>query len=159
MTRLPEDARGSRWSVKMLAWLDPGLLESDDYGPQVELSIPTTTGHSSHWAGLRIERHNGSGVRSTGRQVDQYWFDTARDYLLMEHTRQGDYTGTFERYHEKSITNSVERTPEGTWFPSEVTYVKRFGPVGESRQMVDRKIHDRILLDSGLAPLKHELSP
>ncbi len=127
--RFPSRGRSEcQYSMVNWAWPDPDFL-ARKYTPsrKVELQIVSEHDKPSGWVGLRVTSLGiGAGGQETQR-MDTYWFDAAKDYVLMEHTTDGDLSGEYNTWHSQWSTLEVAQTPHGSWYPVKKRSILKYG--------------------------------
>jgi len=143
----------SRLSPEVLpaiVWTNPFMLTmGNENEEKIIESLPVDPNHAQ-LIGFRIrttakDKNKDSGQYNQPREgTDDYWFDRARDYILLEHTSRkkvGQKSG-----HSRSVVKAVAQTSDGRWYPKVIrTEYIRLSRNGEKQRRAREK---RILLDT-----------
>jgi hypothetical protein len=132
-------------SLAGLAGVNPSDLMMADSDTQKKLeTLPADPNHPG-LVGFRIvtSPSNSSGHlrgTTTPARVASYWFDPAKDCLLIEKSSRS------ERSHSVTTATEIGQTPAGKWYPTEIRTASSFpGPDGK----IYHNTHEqRILLDT-----------
>lgn len=136
-----------RCSPEILVWPE-WLRKTRDI--DVTTSVLRDDVHPPAWAGVRVVAQASGQVK---KQVDDYWVDSDRGHLVMEHYTQGDVSGTLPDFQETAKVLETSKTDMGNWYPVRIRYQKKFTVQIQGKSTLQqRQIEDRITLDTGWRP-------
>ena len=143
----------SRLSPEVLpaiVWTNPFMLTmGNENEEKIIESLPVDPNHAQ-LIGLRVrttakDKNKDYGQYNRPQEgTDDYWFDPARDYILLERRKEvGQKSGhSFSR----SVVTAVAQTSDGRWYPKVIrTEYIRLSSNGEKQRRAREK---RILLDT-----------
>ncbi|HCO95443.1 MAG TPA: hypothetical protein DIU00_16085 [Phycisphaerales bacterium] len=145
----------SRLSTEVLpaiVWTNPFMLTMGNANEEKVIeSMPVDPNHSQ-LIGLRVrtvakDKNKDSGQDNQPREgTDDYWFDPARDYILVEHSSRRDVGQKGGFPFSRSVVTAVAQTSDCRWYPKIIrTEYIRLSRSGEKTRRVREK---RILLDT-----------
>ena len=145
----------SRLSPEVLpaiVWTNPFMLTMGNENEEKKIeSLPVDPNHAQ-LIGFRVrttakDKNKDYGQYNQSREgTDDYWFDPARDYILLEHKIQKEVGQKSGYTFSRSIATAVAQTTDGRWYPKVIRteYIR----VGRNGEKVIRAREKRILLDT-----------
>lgn len=142
-------------SINSLAWFEPPIYGSNRF--RIECDLLESDPEHKGLIGLNITKLPVANISRDATQpsqsdlanikpasvifdINRYWLDPLKDYLVIEHTeiRSGRKT--------TNTTLEMKQTPSGQWYPSHI-YYEYTHPLPGGKQRVNR-IDKRIVLDT-----------
>jgi len=145
----------SRLSTDLLpaiVWTNPFILTMGNENEEKRIeSLPVDPNHAQ-LIGFRVrttakDKNKDYGQYNQPREgTDDYWFDPARDYILLEHTSRKEVGQKSGFPFSRSVVTAVAQTSDGRWYPKVIrTLYIRVSRNGEKQRRAREK---RILLDT-----------
>ncbi|MBL7188592.1 MAG: hypothetical protein ISS70_19885 [Phycisphaerae bacterium] len=139
-------------SLPAIVWTNPFMLTMGNANEEkVVESVPVDPNHAQ-LIGLRVrtaakDKSKDSGPDNQSREgTDDYWFDPARDYILVEHSSRKEVGQKGGLPFSRSVVTAAAQTSDGRWYPKVIrTEYIRLRSNGEKQRGAREK---RILLDT-----------
>ena len=139
-------------SLPAIVWTNPSMLTMGNMNEEKVIEpVPVDPNHAQ-LIGLRVrttvkDKSKNSGPNRPAREgTDDYWFDPARDYILVKHSRRREAGPKGGFQSSRSVVTATAQTPDGRWYPKAIrTESISLDRDGEERKRVREK---RILLDT-----------
>jgi hypothetical protein len=135
-----------------IVWTNPSMLTMGNANEEKVIeSIPVDPNHAQ-LIGLRVrtaakDKNKDSGQDNQPREgTDDYWFDPARDYILVEHSsrKEVDQKGGFP--FSRSVVTAAAQTSDGRWYPKVIR--TEYISLSRNGEKTRRAREKRILLDT-----------
>jgi len=131
--------------IKSMAWFHPRCFALNWHSYDTKYEMLSANPQHEGSVGFRVIQTQKSSVKRT--RIDEYWLDPERDYLVMEHVRLEDHMNHYWDSTKRTITLATNRTPDGQWYPSHISYEWDYtDDTGGHKQRIDK----RIILDTEL---------
>ncbi|MHC4571549.1 MAG: hypothetical protein ACYS0C_05685 [Planctomycetota bacterium] len=142
----------SKFSTEVLpaiVWTNPFMLTMGNENEEKIIESLEMDPNHAQLIGLRVRttaKDKKKDYNQPWEGTDDYWFDPARDYILMEHIRQKEAGHESRSPFSRSVVTAAAQTFDGRWYPKVIrTESIRFSRNGEKQRRIREK---RILLDT-----------
>ena len=145
----------SRLSPEVLpaiVWTNPFMLTMGNENEEKIIEPLQVDPNHAQLMGFRVrttakDENKDYGQYNQPREgTDDYWFDPARDYILLEHTSRKEVGQKSGFPFSRSVVTAVAQTSDGRWYPKVIrTEYIRLSRNGEKQRRAREK---RILLDT-----------
>lgn len=161
-TRIRGKVHKSRWRgdpsrlssefLPAIVWTNPFMLTMGNSSEKKTIEpLPADPDHAQ-LAGLRVrttakdknKKYDSSNKPRLG--TDDYWFDPAKDYILVERIHREEIVQQGEYRLLRSIVTETGRTSDGKWYPGLIR-TEHFSVTGKGKKL-NRIREKRLLLDT-----------
>jgi len=133
-----------------IVWTNPSMLTMGNANEEKVIeSVPIDPNHAQ-LIGLRVRttaKSKDSGLDNRPQEgTDDYWFDPARDYVLVEHLSRKEVGRKGGFPFSRSVVTAAAQTSDGRWYPKVIR--TEYISLNRNGEKTRRAREKRILLDA-----------